>query len=422
MRPREIFEYYSREDIQHALLSVAKNREVVGVFRNGNFDKRPNTIEYANDILAMVKRGAIEFHASLERWDNVMAIGKVGYERLRVGWDLVFDLDCESTEHGKIAVKAIVWALHEHGIKNIHVKFTGGTGFHIALPWESFPKQIDFKPTVEQYPELARKVVEYLKDFARERMEDMMLKKWSIEDIARDGKLAMGEFVTEDGIDPYAVVGIDTVLISPRHLFRMPYSLNRKTFLVSTPINPAGIDDLVPEQAKPSNIKAKMGYLDKYEEGEAELLFAETLDWFASRRNINEKKRVERERVVFKKAVSKNLFPPCIKNILNGLSDGRKRSLFILLNFLKSVKWDWEDIERSIWEWNQKNKPPLRDSYIRGQLRWHRAKKALPPPNCFSEGWYTEFGVCKPDDLCKTIKNPVSYPFRMMRKGKFKND
>ncbi|HDD46323.1 MAG TPA: hypothetical protein ENG42_02520 [Candidatus Aenigmarchaeota archaeon] len=416
MGPKDVLEYYLRDDVQHALLTIGKNREVVGVFRNGNFGKRPNIIEYKNDIVAMVKQGAIEFHASLERWSNVMAVGKEGYERFRIGWDLVLDLDCERVEHGKVAAKVLVWALKEHGIKHVSIKFTGGTGFHVAIPWESFPKTVDLKPTKELYPELARKIIEYLKDFMKERLEKALLDKWSVEELAKDSGKALGKIITEDGINPYEVVGIDSVLISPRHLFRMPYSLNRKTFLVSLPLRPNEIEEFEKDKAKPETIKAKEDYLIEYEENEAELLFSEAIDWFASKSVIEKKVEEKKSSMTYKRRVSEKFFPPCIKNIISGLADGRKRSLFILLNFLRSAKWEWDDVEKFIWAWNEKNKPPLRDSYVRGQLRWHRAKKPLPPPNCFSEGWYDSFGVCKPDEICKLIKNPISYPFKAMKR------
>jgi len=68
-------------------------------------------------------------------------------------------------------------------------------------------------------------------------------------------------------------------------------------------------------------------------------------------------------------------------------------------------------------EWNQKNKDPLKESYITGQINWHKKQKeSVAPPNCFSEGYYEDILVCEPDNLCKTIKNPVSYAFKKYKK------
>jgi DNA primase large subunit len=117
-------------------------------------------------------------------------------------------------------------------------------------------------------------------------------------------------------------------------------------------------------------------------------------------------------------------FPPCIKNhIFKGVTDGRKRSVFILVNFLRNMGWNVDQIEKRLVEWNEKNYPPLRTNYLRSQLRWHfRQDRNLLPPNCDNQNFYISMGVCDPDEICKggtdkiTIKNPANYPFRKMRK------
>ena len=113
---------------------------------------------------------------------------------------------------------------------------------------------------------------------------------------------------------------------------------------------------------------------------------------------------------ISEEAVPEQFFPPCIKLILNGLSDGRKRSLFILTNFLTSVGWGYEQIEKRLDEWNKKNAEPLREVLIKGQLRYHKQKaKKILPPNCSNSMYYKDFRVCVPDNLCQKIKNPVNY-------------
>ena len=64
----ETLGYYSREDVQEALLQLGKDREVIGVFRNGGFGSRPNVILYPQDIVAMARTGVAEFHSSPARW------------------------------------------------------------------------------------------------------------------------------------------------------------------------------------------------------------------------------------------------------------------------------------------------------------------------------------------------------------------
>ena len=66
--------YYSREDIQKALLSFAKEKEVAPRF-DVYFGKRPDTLENLFDIKALVKKGVTSFHLSEERWLNPMLLG-----------------------------------------------------------------------------------------------------------------------------------------------------------------------------------------------------------------------------------------------------------------------------------------------------------------------------------------------------------
>jgi len=112
-------------------------------------------------------------------------------------------------------------------------------------------------------------------------------------------------------------------------------------------------------------------------------------------------------------AIPEQFFPPCITNILKGLEDGKKRSLFILTNFLTSVGWNHDDIEKLLRKWNKKNNEPLREVSIIGQIRYHKQqKKRILPPNCQNAMYYKDFSVCKPDQLCNKIKNPVQYSKR----------
>jgi len=419
MNTREVYSYYGREDVQQALLRVSGKREVVAVFQDGGFSTRPNTLVYPKDILMQVMSGAQAFHGSLERWSNPMAVGSDNYERTRIGWDLVLDVDCERTEHGIVAVSVFVNGLRKHGIKNVFLKFTGGTGFHIGVPFEAFPDVVDYRPTREQYPELARKIVEYLKNFVRPDLERAVLKRWSVEELAEQTGSKVGEILTDDGIDPFKVANVDPILISPRHLFRLPFSLHEKTHLVSMPLDIDSLQEFQKSDASPENLKVKGGWFDRFEKNEASMLVVEAVDWWAKQKARERGKA--RRTYTLRSAVPINFAPPCIQNIIKGLSDGKKRSLFILINYLSSLRWGWEDISEFLVKWNEKNKPPMREGYIRGQVRWHRNKaKSTPPPNCSSPGYYADFGVCKPDSLCggegKTIKNPINYAIRKLSK------
>ena len=94
--------------------------------------------------------------------------------------------------------------------------------------------------------------------------------------------------------------------------------------------------------------------------------------------------------------------------MLEGVSDGRKRTLFVLVNFLSSCNYGNEEIEAIIKEWNSKNKEPLPHLAISSHLSYHRQqeKKALPP-NCSNAAYYKELGIeCTPE--CGRCKNPVA--------------
>ena len=413
MNAAKILAYYSRPEIQQALLTAAKDREVVGVFRSGSFGKRPNTLVYPQDIVSQVRQGVLEFHCSLERWENPMTLHQ------RKGFDLILDLDCKLFEHGKIAARVLVQALEKYGIKSLSVKFTGNRGFHLGIPWGSIPKEINFQPTASLFPEVARTAGLYLREYVRGPLERELLKAYSSETLAEQTGKPLGKILTKDGIDPFQVVEIDPVLISPRHLFRMPYSLNKKTFLASVPLEKEELKTFEREDAQPEKVKRIIPFLENGKEGEADLLFTEALDWHA-KKAVKERPRKKME---FTRKIPETMFPPCIKNIQGGLADGKKRSVFILIKFLHSVNWGWEEMEHFLKEWNKKNSPPLPERYITTQVRYYRDKKKFPPPNCTQEGWYVSFGVCQPDRVCVTrenIKNPVNYPFRLMRRGRFK--
>ncbi len=422
MNSKDLRVYYSREDVQQAILDVSRGREVAGVFGDGRFSSRPNTIGYRKDIEMLVDSGAVAFHGSLEKWVNPMNVGKPGYEKTRTGWDLILDLDCKDTEHGKVAAITLLDALRKHGVKNASIKFTGGTGFHLGIPYGCFPKEVDYADTATQYPGLARRIALYIRDFSRQSFEKALLRKWSVEELAEKTGKPVGGIMSGDGIDPYKVVEVDPVLISPRHLFRLPYSLHEKSGLVSLPLRKGEIEGFTREDAHPGKVRLIRGYLDKYEKEEASMLVTEAIDW-AAKQKIEKERKVVRE-FTLRKAVPLELAPPCIVNILKGLSDGKKRSLLILINYMSSLGWKWEDIEAELPRWNEKNVPPLSETYLRGQIKWHeRRKKRMPPPSCSNEGYYENFGVCTPDFTCggqkKTIRNPVNYALRKIKK---KND
>src|SRR3989344_6171440 len=98
--------YYSREYVQKAILEVAKNREVVSVFKDSAFGRRPDVIQYPSDIIQAVAEGTVSFHGSLERWNNPMSLdvglNKPDLDKLRCGWDILIDPETQDIEISNI--------------------------------------------------------------------------------------------------------------------------------------------------------------------------------------------------------------------------------------------------------------------------------------------------------------------------------
>ncbi|MBR9681171.1 MAG: hypothetical protein GOV00_00015 [Candidatus Altiarchaeota archaeon] len=375
MNKNALEEYYSREDVATAMVEFSENREISGRFPDGGYGKRPSTLMYPNDVLQMVKQGMISFHCGVELWENPLQLDEK--DSARVGWDFLIDLDCDTLDHGREAADILIEAIKAHGIKNIHTKFSGRSGFHIFVPWKAFHPSL-----MMAFPETPRAMGAYLEDFIAEELRPDVRK----------------------GIE------IDSIAISSRHLIRMPYSLNEKSGLVSIPVTDLSFDL---EMARPDNVKVIPFKLDA-RPGEAMELAEIATSWMSRKKSRTVVSSRKYEEV--KGKIPAQFFPPCIQKMLLGMSDGRKRSEFILRNLMSNVGWTWEEMEAFLLEWNQKNKPPLPENYIRGHITWHKnQKRKTPPPNCDRKEYYQELGLCTPENLCEGVRNPLPYTMRKYR-------
>ena len=429
--------YYARKDIQENLVRQARNREFVPRYGEG-FGKRPDTIEYANDILSYVEKGATSFHVSEEIWSNPMEIGTnlkpEQLAKIREGWDLLLDVDCKFLEYSKIGAYLLCEALFFHGIRNFGLKFSGGSGFHVGLYYDAFPEEVNNIPMKNFFPEGPRIIAAYLKSMIENPLREHILEMSDPKDIALSvGKPVQSLFKEKDGkkiFDPFSVLEIDTILISSRHLYRAAYSLNEKTGLVSIVIKPEHLKQFHLGWAKPERV-LPLQFLKTVDKNEAKELFIQAIDWNARQktrvmREEQETKQREQSHEVIKiTKVSDEIFPPCIKNILQGMKhDGRKRALFILLGYFRNLSLEWQDIENRILEWNKKNAQPLKETYVRTQVNWFRRQEKRLPPNCALQAYYQDIGACMPDALCRRIKNPINYTFvkarALQNPGRFK--
>ncbi len=471
--------FYKKPEVKKALLKHAEHKEIAVRF-NDYFGKRPEALFNEGDVLEFAKKKATSFHASEELWINPLQL-KSGLKQneindLRIGWDLILDVDCPYWPLSKLITHLFIKAIKAHGIRAVTVKFSGNKGFHIAVPFESFPETINGKPTKNLFPETPRRVAQYLLDYitkhyledkgdyflfdkkyriTKEKLAEKMnlmektIKepdKWELlcpkcgfrKIITREPELEKcpkcGTIMNynkisnpknfrkkqnqtadwnEDPLHPLKFIEVDTILIAHRHLYRMPYSFHEKSRLVSVPIPIDEVLNFSKKQAVPEKIRFDIPFLDrtKARKGEASKLLIQAYD-FQPKIIINDNNE-NKEFEIPEEALPETTFPPCIKNILKGLKDGRKRSLFTLINFLRGVGWSYDLIEERIKQWNKANDEPLREVIIKGQINYSRKKKPLPPHNCKS--YYQDLGVCQPDNICASIKNPLQYAKKKAR-------
>ena len=391
--------YYSRPDVQKAIFEFCKNRETIPRYFEG-FGKRPDSFEYKGDSFELVKKGATSFHCSEEIWENPMKINTEMNEQqaneLRTGWDLLIDIDSKYLDYSKIMAELIFKMLKFHGIRNIGIKFSGSKGFHIIIPWKSFPKEINNVQTKDKFPEWPRIITRYL----TEKIENQLIEKISA--LERPNKYI------KDFKAPKEVVP-DLVLVSPRHLFRAPYSLHEKTALASVVINPEEVSEFDMKDADPMKAQIK-DFMPNVEEGEAKELLVQALDWYKENNPEQEEKKNGDFKPIKISNLSEDNFPPCIKKILSGISDGRQRSVFVLISLFRSLGMDRDELEKRIYEWNEKNTPPLKQGIVKNQLKVAYKGKPLMSPNC--KEYYQGIGVCAPDNFCRLIKNPINYVVR----------
>jgi DNA-directed RNA polymerase subunit RPC12/RpoP len=494
--------HYKRNDIQKEIILHVKNREVAFRFGEKGFGKRPDILQYDRDILELAKQGVTSFHTSEELWENPLQLDpglkKSELDSMRIGWDLVLDIDCPSWKISKIIAWLIIKALTDHGILSCSIKFSGNKGFHIGVPFEAFPAQVNNTETRLLFPDGPKRIALYLLDYISKKyikvtqendiifgdkfkvgnlhinkiktkdklmenfckecgkkltlkdttekieyvcpkctersileenapyikcpkcgypfMENMKRKFSKRLEQSKTSICSCGSTSYEERINPLAIIEVDTLLISSRHLYRMPYSLHEKSGLCSIPFNPQNVLKFEKKYAKAENLKvSSFRFLDRKsaQQNEARQLLMQAMDFSIKE---EETKIVETKAYdVPETAIPELFFPPCMLKGLNGIEDGKKRFLFALVNFLSCVGWSYDKIETFVYEWNKKNVEGLREVYIVGHLRYHKQRnQKILPPNC--RDFYKELGICFPDNLCDKIKNPASYA---RRKTKF---
>jgi DNA primase catalytic subunit len=418
-----ILKFYKQEDIQKELVKHAENKEIGMQYGLNNFGKRPDILSYPRDVIELALRGLTSFHASEERWSSPISLNsnlsKQELNELRIGWDLVLDIDCAVFEYSRICGDLIVKFLKYCGVEDVSCKFSGNKGMHIGVPFEAFPKEVSGKLTKDLFPEAPKRIAFYIKENIKEELGKRILEfennnfsevktKVKMAEIVRYENNTYGDKIAKLNVDKF--LEIDTVLISSRHLYRMPYSLHEKSGLVSLPIDPDKVLEFEKVMAKPESVFSTMfPFLDRNVKSEsARRLLVQALDFEVKLEEERETPK-EFEEIEITSPIREEFFPPCMKLALQGMQDGKKRVIFIMTNFLGKLGWGKNEVEQYLKTWNSKKNPePLREVYIKGQLNNFKPGEKLPP-NCSNESYYPGLGICKPDGLCKRIKNPVNY-------------
>jgi DNA primase catalytic subunit len=399
--------YYSKKEVQKAIFEFSKKRETIPRYFEG-FGKRPDSLEYPGDIFELAKKGATSFHCSIELWKDPLKISTDLSEeqanQLRENWDLLIDIDSKYIDYSKVMAELIINVLKFHGVKNVGIKFSGSKGFHILVPHMSFPEEVNGIKTSNMFPIWPRIITKYLlhtidKDLVKE-----------ISNLQKPNKYIRDVEASKEVIP-------DLVLVSPRHLFRVPYSLHEKTSLASVVISPDKIKDFELKDADPNKVKIR-DFMPESKKGEAKELLVAALDWAKDNLKENETKATGKY-AEFKPIKLDNIleenFPPSIQKLLQGISDGKKRGLFVLLNFFRSIGMDKEELEKRIEEWNKKNKPSLKRGYIVAQLLWGYKNKPVLPPN-FDKDYYNGIGIIPTEEELR-FKNPVNYMIKKSLSG-----
>ncbi|MEK6835424.1 MAG: DNA primase small subunit domain-containing protein, partial [Nanoarchaeota archaeon] len=399
------------------------------------YGKRPDILQFYNDIEELAKQGATSFNVSEEHWQNPLLLKpgmtKQQLDELRLGWDLIIDIDGLHLDYSKLAAYLIIEALKFYDINNYSIKFSGNRGFHIGIPFEAFPSSINNQETKKLFPDAARILASYLKEMIREPLTNKILEKETIQEISNKINKEKDYFVNKNILWVSKLVDIDNVAISSRHMFRTPYSYHEKSGLISIPIKDNEILNFDKEEAKIENVKVNLNFLDSLNviNQEATQLMTQAFYWHSKNKKKEEIKLDIKEYAVPINAIKQAYFPPCISAGLSGLSDGKKRFLFLLLNFLKNTGYDEKGIETIVFEWNKRNKEPLRENYIQSQLAWSKRQKLILPQNCPKDkenlannfnNYYVDLHICNPDNLCRMIRNPVQYAIKKSRAYKNK--
>jgi hypothetical protein len=356
---------------------------------------------------------------------------------------------------------------------------SGSKGFHLIVPWASFPEEVDGIKTKDMFPEWPRAIAEYVDYLIKDKLNEEILmmtkpnEKIEFEYIYTP----TGEIAIQDTISEYVCDHCHTQMVSmvpvksKRKIMRCNvcnsamskikeeivfFASNKdnskknpknfeKKLKTSSLIDSVDIILVAPRHLfrapyslhektalcsvvlNPEEIlnfvpsdadPLKVKLRDFYPvplKEESRKLLLNALDW-VEKKQEKTKKYDGKELDLSGVKISTRLFPPTINKILEGIkSDGRKRALGILVSFFSSLNLPKDYIDEKIFEWNKKNHVPLKEGYIRSQIEWSLKNKRLPPN--YDKPVYRDLGVLVPHE---GFKNPINFTVREIFKQKSK--
>jgi hypothetical protein len=235
---QDILNYYGRSDVQRELFDFSRDRRLI--FNDEGLDSRVfhdarfrRIAEEPGDFYRIV-RSSIRtskgdrrpetypaFHGTQSRFLNPSA--RSG----RYGCDLVIDIESkESFRRAKAATFGVVERLGSFEVP-FALKFTGGTSFHLIIPHEKLCQRIGGVRPSDSFSQFANACFDLLS-----------------RDLRHSGR----------------GIYIDGSFCDQRHFFRLPYSINENTGLVSLPLRAEELRDFEMAQAKMGNCEVLEGW------------------------------------------------------------------------------------------------------------------------------------------------------------------
>jgi hypothetical protein len=211
---REIYEYYSRQDIQQAMYKYAAGRRITFLRL---FKPQYNRLRSSEDILPLALCTLL---AGGKYWPSLHGtISRYGNRNQRI-CDVVLEIDYKSSWKKCFEMtRPVVDLLRDRGAV-FYMKFSGNCSVHIIIPAEALQ--------IRGFPVDHSKFFRCLSDLVKKRLREPRY--------------------------------LDTSFHMPDHFLRLAYSVNENTGLVSLPFNVNDYDRFDPTQAQPKWVKPLRGW------------------------------------------------------------------------------------------------------------------------------------------------------------------